>query len=58
MISKKEFSYFAGWKTESTSRTSNIANAKSYLFAHEALAEIEDLKALYPYTDFSLEETF
>ena len=58
MISRKDCLYFAGWQTESTSRTPNIANAKSYIFAHEALAQIQELKKQYPYTEFSLEETF
>ena len=55
---KKEHLYFAGWQTEFNSRTPNIANAKSYIFVHEALAQIQELKKQYPSKEFSLEETF
>lgn len=50
--------YLAEWLQGDPPRTRYPSQAKSFLFANEALAKIEELRKDYPNREFSLEETF
>ncbi len=50
--------YLADWLQGDLPRTSYPSQAKCFIFAHEALKKIEELRKIYTDKSFSLEETF